>query len=473
MASGVERSALPLALPGPSGPAPGAPWPALAAVCGLAGAFFLLSSSIGLLSDDFMLLLQVRDASWWEVLTLAAGPAPFQAAIWKLAPGLLPEHPYRVVHLYAAGLHALNTALAFRLLRDLGLGPWAWAGAAVFALHRPGNESVLQAASVSEVLVTSFALAALLAWRRREGRPRNAWLAALACAGAMLAKPSALGVPALLALHTLLLERGGDPRGRLRAAAPPLLAATAAVVLLALNALLRPGTWDYYGEMAIEASPLAALTRVGVSLFRVFALVYPPGPLASAATGTAVLLAAGVAFAVVRDARLRFGLAWAAGVLPGSLMVETVNASRYEHPAAFGVVLVLGTCALRASRLAPGLRVCAQAALALWLVVNAGLYAKDWLQLRRLGQPSLALRALLEEHREGLLARGRIVMVGQPEPYRVHADQLFRYDAGVALEVVHAAACPDAAEAACVEWRPPRGTPARCDGDCLEPRGLP
>lgn len=437
----------------------------LAMLAALVAALLWLSTGLGLLDDDLWYPLQVAGGSGWDVLTLELGPLPFQATLWRLAPAVLPEAPYQLAHLVAALAHAANTALVFRLLtRLVGAGGWAWTGAALFAVFRPGNEAVLRAAALSEVTLTTFALLALLAWRARDASPACTTWAVLASAAAMLAKPSALCLPAVLLAHVWLLE---TPRAaRLRRAAAPVAIATVVTALLAANALLRLGTWEY-GELSATAAPLEAVGRVGLSLFRVFALVYPPEIAPPMFAGFAALALAAVAFAALRDPVVRFGLLWSVAFLPGSLMVEAQNHPRYEYPAAVGVVLVLTRAGSWLAQRGARPRRLAHAGLAVWAAANLALYSVDVRQLSALGHANSELRTLLRAHRAEITAAGAVVMGGQPLQHRLHADKVFRYDTGLDLAVRHAETCPLAAELPCVEWRLALAPRVRCETPCL------
>lgn len=104
-------------------------------------------------------------------------------------------------HLLGVLLHALNTVLAFRLLRGLsGLSGAAFFAALLFAVHPVQAEAVCWAAALSTVLFSTFYLSSALAWlswRKTGGMP---WLAlslfffVLAC----LSKSAAVTLPLVL-----------------------------------------------------------------------------------------------------------------------------------------------------------------------------------------------------------------------------------------------------------------------------------
>ncbi|MCZ7644676.1 MAG: hypothetical protein M5U26_05220 [Planctomycetota bacterium] len=116
---------------------------------------------------------------------------------------------------WAAGLrlsnlvyHLLGALFLWLLLRRLGAGP-ALAGfvTAAFALHPLAVESVAWPAEGKTAFAGFFALAAAWAYVRAKGAGGHALAAAL-FAAALLSKPSALGVVAVLAVWELL----GRPR---------------------------------------------------------------------------------------------------------------------------------------------------------------------------------------------------------------------------------------------------------------------
>lgn len=82
-------------------------------------------------------------------------------------------------HLFMLVLHGANAALVCGLGLALGASlPAAAAASALFALHPVQTESVVSAASISDMMAATFSLASLLAYARapERARPAAAWL---------------------------------------------------------------------------------------------------------------------------------------------------------------------------------------------------------------------------------------------------------------------------------------------------------
>jgi Flp pilus assembly protein TadD len=176
----------------------------------------------------------------WHPLTLLSHMA--DVSLFGLRPG---AH-----HAVNAGLHALNAALLFLLLRRATrrVAPAALA-AALFAAHPLQVESVAWVSQRKTVLSMALLLLSFLAyeaWTRRGGRAR--YLGSLAAfAGALLAKPTAVVAPVLLlVLDVWPLGRAGTPPrgrgwGRLILEKIPFLAVAAAGSILTLLAQREGG----------------------------------------------------------------------------------------------------------------------------------------------------------------------------------------------------------------------------------------
>jgi protein O-mannosyl-transferase len=103
--------------------------------------------------------------------------------------------------------------LARRLIPDDGTG--ALVAAAVFALHPSRVEAVAWVSGVTEPLATALALGAFLCFvkYRKENKSKVGMVASLGLyAGAMLAKESAIVLPALIAAYELCCAASGDNR---------------------------------------------------------------------------------------------------------------------------------------------------------------------------------------------------------------------------------------------------------------------
>jgi len=160
--------------------------------------------------------------------------APLTYTLWAALSALAGLQPW-VFHLTNVVLHALAAWTAFGLLADV-VGPQALgaalAGALVFALHPLQAESVAWASETKDLLCGLCALVALrrlVAWRARGGA--SAYVgASLAFVAALLAKPSAVVVPAVAVVFGRLVERR-DWRASVRGLAPWFVVATGWTVL--------------------------------------------------------------------------------------------------------------------------------------------------------------------------------------------------------------------------------------------------
>ncbi|MBN2582888.1 MAG: tetratricopeptide repeat protein [Planctomycetes bacterium] len=185
-------------------------------------------------------------------------------------------------HLTSILLHGLNAALLVVLMRRMTGRLWpAIVIAALFALHPLRVECVSWISERKELLCTTFILLTLLAYLRYAAAPSvgRYLLVAVAFAAALLSKPMAVTVPAIL----LLLD--GWPLGRLT---------------------LRPWRW----RPVIEKLPLAAMT-IGSCLLTMQAQVV------AKVSFDAIGLAQRVANAVVAAAAYLGKFVWPA---PGQLL---------------------------------------------------------------------------------------------------------------------------------------------------------
>ncbi|HOO21773.1 MAG TPA: phospholipid carrier-dependent glycosyltransferase [Kiritimatiellia bacterium] len=107
-------------------------------------------------------------------------------------------------------IHALNVLLVYVLLRKLRADrAWAWLTAALFAVHPLHVESVAWIAERKDVLCAFFYLGAMISYLHfRDTGRRWQYLAALAAGVlALLSKPMAVTLPAVLVLCDLYLRR--------------------------------------------------------------------------------------------------------------------------------------------------------------------------------------------------------------------------------------------------------------------------
>lgn len=107
-------------------------------------------------------------------------------------------------------IHAVNVLLVYLLLRKLRADRfWAWLTAALFAVHPLHVESVAWIAERKDVLCALFYLAAMVLYLHFRETERIRWFAASVAAGllALLSKPMAVTLPAVLVLCDLYLRR--------------------------------------------------------------------------------------------------------------------------------------------------------------------------------------------------------------------------------------------------------------------------
>jgi hypothetical protein len=152
-------------------------------------------------------------SSNWHPLTLVAEMVVVQ--LFGPGPGAM--------HLAVASLHAANVGLLYLWLTSATGHPWrAAAVAAIWGLHPLRVESVAWVSELKDVLCGLFWLLGLLAFTRYRRRPtlRRYWLVVASLLAALLAKPMAVTLPAILLLldYWPLGPIGPTPSGGLRLA---------------------------------------------------------------------------------------------------------------------------------------------------------------------------------------------------------------------------------------------------------------
>ena len=140
-------------------------------------------------------------------------------------------------HLTNVLLHALASALLFRLLRRLGVEAWlALAGAALFAVHPVHVESVAFVSGRTDLLAANFVFGAALLWLRDRGEGGRTGLGLVAAGSALfalgsLSKEVALVLPAVLVAWDALLPAAA-PAWRARGRVAWLVGLVAALALV-------------------------------------------------------------------------------------------------------------------------------------------------------------------------------------------------------------------------------------------------
>ena len=199
----------------------------LALAAGLVAAVLLAFSSVlknGFVSlDDKLYITQnpvtqqglsASTVAWAFTTVTAANWHPLTWLSLMLDVELFGLHPAGH-HAVSLGLHGLNTALVFALMRRLGAGRGpSFFAAGLFGLHPLHVESVAWAAERKDVLSMAFGLLTLLAYTRYAefpSRGRMAWVTGLLVLG-LMAKPMLVTLPfVLLLLDWWPLRRVGSP----------------------------------------------------------------------------------------------------------------------------------------------------------------------------------------------------------------------------------------------------------------------
>jgi tetratricopeptide (TPR) repeat protein len=199
---------------------------------------------------------------------------PLTYTLWWLVSAIAGVHAW-AFHLTNVVLHGLAIWAMFRLLAD-AVAPHAvgaaLAGALVFGLHPLQAEPVAWVSTTKDVLAGLCGLVAMrrfLAWRAH-GRVAAYVGATLAFVAALLAKPSAVVVPALLVVLGRLVERR-DWRASVRGLAP-WFAIAAAWTILAMR--VQPAAERLRYTAPIPLRPVLALDTLSFYLGK---LVFPVG----------------------------------------------------------------------------------------------------------------------------------------------------------------------------------------------------
>ncbi len=180
-------------------------------------------------------------------------------------------------HLTSILFHAISAALLCFVLTSLGAGRWpAAAGALLWAIHPLRVESFAWLAERKDVLCAAFFLASIAAYLRYLESPTwrryTAWLALGACA--LMSKPTAVSLPAILLLLDFWPRRRQTSLGRLIVEKVPLIAGAAAVGVLTMIGQRAAGATSL-----IQASVTARLENAAVSCLRYLGKMFWPADL--------------------------------------------------------------------------------------------------------------------------------------------------------------------------------------------------
>jgi len=318
-----------------------------------------------------------------HLLTPALGyPIPLTIFSYRVEHMLFGMTPW-IFHATNALLHTLVTALAFMLGRRLGLSTLAAATAALFfALHPANAETMSWVSGRKDLLAASFGLTALLC---SLGTVRTRVLSVFLYACALLCKPAAAPIAALVPLLYLSIER--DPSTRPSARSSLAAQAKQAALRIApyLVVLLPIAYLGIVGQAAVGATSDEKVTSISPVLAALYAAGHHAGlmlgwveptvkyfpsewpPLHPGQTDAALVvlvISFGSAIFVCRGALRRialFGAAFALlAYLPSSSLLFPLTrylADAYVYLPLMGFGLVLGARADRGtSRAGDGVR---------------------------------------------------------------------------------------------------------------------
>lgn len=394
-----------------------------AAAVALAG-----SLSVGVLVDDLDNAFLGRETPWSEIFF--GNAFVLHLLLWKLGAVAVPEHPGLFVNVVVSFIHGAVAAGVTALLQQWCSRRWALAGGIGFALYRPSDEAWLWSAADSDVLVGAAILLAVALWLRDSQRTR--WWALGAVVIALLAKATAVVLPAILAVASFLGREEGKPFDRLRRDAATLVCVTALSGAFAARFLLQGGRWTLAKYEAAQHSLFESAGEYGVALFRALALIDPrrfiPEGLAAA-----VAIAGVVAGILLAPSRVRSALLWTAAVLGPAVFVSGLAQPRYLYPASIPVLIGLavgGQCL--AERTAQAGRL-AFAGFALWIAANAGLGVRDVVHLSRCGALNDRTRTLIAERIDGIRRADAFEVVNDPPIVR--AEDFLHYDHRSAVKI--------------------------------------
>jgi tetratricopeptide (TPR) repeat protein len=340
-------------------------------------AFALYANSLpnGFITDDQFQILRS------PVVTGAQGlSAAFGAGVWAflgyrgnyfrplqfVAYGLIyrafgPSAP--AFHLSMAMLHAVNTALVYRLARRLLSGRMEsapWVAAALFAVHPIHTEAVNWIAALPDLLTTTFALVGLCAFAAEKAAP-NGWQTAGHCAiyfAALLTKETGVMLLPLYAAYQWMRAAGGSEARRNQAMYAGMLGVLAVYLAMRVHALggIAPGqqTFFYLGaaEFVMSAAVLAAryfaalVWPANLNFFHVF----HPATGASWELALALVALAAIAWAAwwfrQREPLVPFAIFWMAAAIAPALNIsgvgQNVFAERYLYLPSVGFALLAG-----------------------------------------------------------------------------------------------------------------------------------
>jgi hypothetical protein len=203
------------------------------------------SLTLGPLSDDFVLW------RWARAGSLAPGDWPYfrplALAIWRGVFAL--GGGWMALHLVNVTLHAFNSALVGRI-GSTWMGRRAGLAAGVlFAAFPASTEAVAWTAGVCDLLATASVLSAVaIAWWMPRSALRNLALLVV-CAAGLLSKESAVVIPAVLLVVSVLTPRRPSPSIDW---APVVVSAGVAAAFLMVRAAMSPAVAAHFQTLPAD-----------------------------------------------------------------------------------------------------------------------------------------------------------------------------------------------------------------------------
>jgi len=335
-------------------------WLAPAVLVLLALAVYANTLSNGFIGDDKIQLLknplladlgnvpQLLRSSVWSILGIPGNYyRPFQFLIYMLIYQCA-GFSAAAFHWYMVLVHSLNTLLLYLLVRRMGGARFAFAAAALFAVHPIHTETVNWIAAVPDLTVTALAVAGVLWFARHDGSPH-----AIRITGhcgiyllALLTKETGIVLLPLYAGYGFLCLGRRWKEFRYNAALYGAMAATFAFYLaMRWNSLggLAPGQQSFYHLRPVEFALSAAVTAakyLGALLWpadlNYFHIFHPTQSVDASFLVSALALAAvAIAFFRVRLPLVSYGIFWIAVTLAPAMNLtgvgQNVFAERYLY----------------------------------------------------------------------------------------------------------------------------------------------
>jgi hypothetical protein len=393
-------------------------WPMLT-VGFVAAAFALYRTAleVGFLSDDFVLAEWAARRDWVHRET--GFVRPVVPMLWALL-SLMPLPLEISAHAVNVLLHAVNARFIADLAAGLGASRGEAVGAGVLFLTFPGlTEAIVWASGMQDVLMTSLALAAIVAVVRMDGAGSLPWFPPVAASVVALGvKETAIAVPVLgwLAWSSLSGERR-----RARLALGVMTGAALAYAAYRTLGGMPSGYATAIDQYFIKQLIVEPFATLGEPWSTVWMRAHPTAALARGSL-LILLVVAGFWFWNRRDPAFRRATMLSAWVLVAVLPVfsyfhvsATLEGSRYLYLPAAGFSIVLaGLIADAARRLTPqratGAAALVVALMAIQSVMVVRTETARWTEAARLRDAILEslLNAPAAERCDSMIAEGAV-----------------------------------------------------------------